>query len=464
MVSSRLGAQYDCSSLGATNTVEAHGRFQAWGSTGAPDTVQAHGRHGCLSRNDNEDEDDGCLLLSSGDYNAGCLMLSSGDDNAGCLLPSSRKNHGKGYRVKEMKRHRSAFERGGPSSIILEDSEPCKITPCKTDSYLGDGLQKIELTKSQLEAMLTWKTHIEVSKQSLQEALEAACKLEMEVDKKCSTITGTHDWILSTIQNLQSEMLKTELRKEIDKMQQDIIAATNEPAKHDHERIVEKMRGSNEFMLNTNCLANSLYVEGLRSVHPAPVEHPVCPASLFVSIECNTIVWEATSVEPTAKTTVQELTSVELGTSNTIVWEATSVKPTTKTTVQELTFVKLGTNNTTIWEATSVEPTTKTTVQEHEVTAAATSVEVTAKLDHKATMVEEHKATSNSSIVKEHNATTVEAANVNKLEEATPDIDGDNLKLSSFIPAGIKMRKSRSRPTHNGSDLVHLPKTRSGSK
>ncbi|MCO5582826.1 hypothetical protein L7F22_036726 [Adiantum nelumboides] len=184
-------------------------------------------------------------------------------------------------------RHRAAFQRGGPSSVKLEDSEPCKIMPCKTDSYLGDGLQKIELTESQLETMLTWKTHIEVSKQSLQEALEAACKLEMEAEKKCSTIISTHDWILSTIQNLQSEMLKTKLQKEIDKMQQDIIAATNElqSAKRDHERIAEKMRGSNEFMLNTNCLADSLYADGLRVIHPAPVEHPVRPASLFVSIE-----------------------------------------------------------------------------------------------------------------------------------------------------------------------------------
>ncbi|MCO5590729.1 hypothetical protein L7F22_044704 [Adiantum nelumboides] len=135
--------------------------------------------------------------------------------------------------------------------------------------------------------MLTLKTHIEVSKQSLQEALEAACNLEMEAQKKCSTIIGTHDWILSTIQKLQSEMLKTELQKEIDKMQQDIITMTNElqSAKRDHDRIAEKMRGSNESMLNTNCLADSLYAEGLRAIHSTPVEHLVCPISLIFSIE-----------------------------------------------------------------------------------------------------------------------------------------------------------------------------------
>ncbi|MCO5605312.1 hypothetical protein L7F22_059494 [Adiantum nelumboides] len=195
--------------------------------------------------------------------------------------------------------------------------------------------------------------------------------------------------------------------------------------------------------------------------------------------ECksNTIVWEATSIKPTTKTIVQELTSVELGTNNTTVWEDTSVELTTKTTVQELTFVELGTSNTIVWEATSVEPTTKTTLQEHEeatsvepttkttlqeheVTAAATSVGVTVELEHKATTVKEHTATSSSSIAEEHNVATVEAANVGKLEEAILDIDGDNLKLSSFIPAGFKMRKSHSRPTHNGYDLVHLPKTR----
>ncbi|MCO5607134.1 hypothetical protein L7F22_061327 [Adiantum nelumboides] len=157
----------------------------------------------------------------------------------------------------------------------------------------------------------------------------------------------------------------------------------------------------------------------------------------------NTIIWEATFVEHTTKTTVQELTSVELGTSNTTFLEATSIKPTTKITVQELTFVELGTNNTTIWEATSIEPTTKTTVQEHEVTAAATSAKVTTELEHKATTVNEHKATSSSNIAEEHNVAIVEAANVDKLEEATPDIDGDNLKLSSFIPAGFKMRGLR---------------------
>ncbi|MCO5586414.1 hypothetical protein L7F22_040354 [Adiantum nelumboides] len=98
------------------------------------------------------------------------------------------------------------------------------------------------------------------------------------------------------------------------------------------------------------------------------------------------------------------------------------------------------------------------------MTAAATSAEVTAKLEHKATTIKEHNATSSSSIAEKHNAATVEAINVNKLEEATPDIDGDNLKLSSFIPTGFKMRKSCSHPTHNGSDLVNLPKTKPGSK
>ncbi|MCO5594378.1 hypothetical protein L7F22_048408 [Adiantum nelumboides] len=74
--------------------------------------------------------------------------------------------------------------------------------------------------------------------------------------------------------------------------------------------------------------------------------------------------------------------------------------------------------------------------EEHEVTAAAISTEVTAKVEHKATTVKEHKATSSNSIAEEHNAATVEAANVDKLEEATPDIDGDNLKLSTFILPG----------------------------
>ncbi|MCO5554176.1 hypothetical protein L7F22_007702 [Adiantum nelumboides] len=462
----------------------------------------------------------------------------------------------------------------------------------------------------------------------------------MEVEKKCNTITGTHDWILSTIQNSQSEMLKTELRKDIDKMQQDIFAATNElqSAKRDHERIAEKMRGSNEFMLNTNCLADSQYAEGLTTVHPAPVEHPVCPASLFVSIECilDSIrshvhegfacigVHGSTQGSKVVKHNLEEkpiriprrpelsrgyleankekpipmlrplLSSLDLEDKEGKKEEGQSSLPleskedvgdsydedecksdgdsiphgkangsdslpqgkaisknqnaqrmlykqkkkskqdgkkdeapisldsedskelsmedldstevekeanigreeetrlheqqewirgdlivagytpdealkalNTRAKVQgheELTFVELGTNNTTVWEATSVEPTTKTTVQEHEVTTAATSAKVTAKLEHKATTIKEHKTTFSSSIAEEHNAATVEVANVDKLEEATRDIDGDNLNLSSFILAGFKMRKSRSPPTHNGFDLVNLPKTRSRSK
>lgn len=190
--------------------------------------------------------------------------------------------------------HRYAFQRGGSSSVKLEDLDPLKIahTPCKTESHSceglqRDGLQKYEMTESQLHAMLTCKSRVEVRNHSLEEVLEAACRSEMEAAKKCSSITSTSDWILSTIQNSQSEVFKTELQKEIEKIQRDLNAAKNElqSAKRDRNRIEEQMRGSNEFMQNTMCLADTLYVQGLRAIYPAPVPHPVAPASLLVSIE-----------------------------------------------------------------------------------------------------------------------------------------------------------------------------------
>ena len=79
---------------------------------------------------------------------------------------------------------------------------------------------------------------------------------------------------------------------------------------------------------------------------------------------------------------------------------------------------------------------------------ATTSIKVAEKEHNKATSVKEHNATSSKSIAKEHDATTIEtAATINELEEATLHIHGENLKLSSFIPAGFTMRKSPSRPT-----------------
>ena len=54
-----------------------------------------------------------------------------------------------------------------------------------------------------------------------------------------------------------------------------------------------------------------------------------------------------------------------------------------------------------------------------------------------------------------------EGSAADDLEEATPQTDGDNFKLSTFIPAGFRMRKSRPRSTHND---VHVPKTRSTPK
>ena len=54
-----------------------------------------------------------------------------------------------------------------------------------------------------------------------------------------------------------------------------------------------------------------------------------------------------------------------------------------------------------------------------------------------------------------------EGSAAGELEEATPQTDGDNFKLSTFIPAGFRMRQSRPRSTHNG---VHIPKTRSTPK
>lgn len=95
-----------------------------------------------------------------------------------------------------------------------------------------------------------------------------------------------------------------------------------------------------------------------------------------------------------------------------------------------------------------------------------TSVKVITK-EHKATSIKataQKVSTCSNNTTKEHDASTVEEATTDELEEATPDIDGDNLKLSIFIPVGFKKRKAHSRPTHNDCDPVHLPKTRSGSK
>ena len=90
---------------------------------------------------------------------------------------------------------------------------------------------------------------------------------------------------------------------------------------------------------------------------------------------------------------------------------------------------------------------------------AASSIEGTAEELQKAPFSEEDNEALMNEDAEEHHGT-----NADELEEATPQIDGDNFKLSTFIPAGFKMRKSRSRSTHNGSDHVHLPKTRSGPK
>ena len=85
--------------------------------------------------------------------------------------------------------------------------------------------------------------------------------------------------------------------------------------------------------------------------------------------------------------------------------------------------------------------------------------EKTAKELKKAPSNKENKDTFMNKDVEEHDGTAAY-----ELEEATPQLDGDNFKLSTFIPAGFKMPKSRSHSTHSGSHHVHMPKTQSGSK
>ena len=184
--------------------------------------------------------------------------------------------------------HRSTFQRG--SVAKSEDSEPLKneLTPAKTESYSGgQASHKIQMTDAQVEAVLKWKMRLESSNQCLEQQLEAAAALEKDAQEKYSSIAGTCAWIQKKIISTDKELLKTELEEEKEMLQNDLNLARTalDSAKQEHRRFREHMSGSNVFLQNINCLAESLCSHGLRAIYPAPIEHPVRPASLLISIE-----------------------------------------------------------------------------------------------------------------------------------------------------------------------------------
>ena len=97
-----------------------------------------------------------------------------------------------------------------------------------------------------------------------------------------------HLWLDSEYNpNFAERRAKNGAAKEVNKLQDDLNVAKSalESAKHEHKKIEEQILGSNEFLHNTNCLANYLYTHGLKAFYPTPIEHPVHLASLLLNIE-----------------------------------------------------------------------------------------------------------------------------------------------------------------------------------
>jgi hypothetical protein len=122
--------------------------------------------------------------------------------------------------------------------------------------------------------------------QALLADLEAVKSAEIQAEKKFSSIKTTYEWIASTIQNSESEVLKEELKKELNNMGTQLRSQMTDldTCRNAHEEIDNKLSALKLHSENLACLMQDLKQNGFDTLCPSVIEHPSGIESTITSI------------------------------------------------------------------------------------------------------------------------------------------------------------------------------------
>ena len=113
--------------------------------------------------------------------------------------------------------------------------------------------------------------------QALLADFEEVSSGEMAAEKQFTSMSNTYEWIASTIQNSDSDVLKEELKKKLTTMCTHLEAQKKdlETCRSSRNEIDEQLSALKLHSENLTCLMKGLEEKGLDTLCPDVVEHPV---------------------------------------------------------------------------------------------------------------------------------------------------------------------------------------------
>ena len=185
--------------------------------------------------------------------------------------------------------HRSSHYRGSSSTnttMKFEGTSHIEI-PTRTSVLTQTrAKQKATLTEKHEERLLRCIASMQTKMQALLADLEEVSSGEMATEKQFTSMSNTYEWIASTIQNSESDVLKEELKKELTTMGTRLEAQKKdlETWQSSRNEIDEQLSALKLHSENLTCLMKGLKEKGLDTLCPDVVEHPACMESTNRSI------------------------------------------------------------------------------------------------------------------------------------------------------------------------------------
>ena len=112
--------------------------------------------------------------------------------------------------------------------------------------------------------------------------LEEVSSSEVAAEKQFTSISNTYEWIITTIQHSESDMLKEELKKEGTQLEKQ--KKYQETWRSSRAEIDDKLSALKSHSENLTCLMKGLKDKGLDLLMPKVIEHPTCNESTITRI------------------------------------------------------------------------------------------------------------------------------------------------------------------------------------
>ena len=185
--------------------------------------------------------------------------------------------------------HRSSHYRGSSSTNTTMKSEGTSHIeiPARTSVVTKKiAKQRATLTEKHEERLLCCIASLQTRMQALLTDLEEVSSSEMAAEKQFTSISNTYEWITTTIQHSESDVLKEELKKELANMGTQLGKQKKdlETWRSSRAEIDDKLSALKSHSENLTCLMKGLKDKGLDPLWPEVVEHPTCNESTTTRI------------------------------------------------------------------------------------------------------------------------------------------------------------------------------------